>query len=266
MRILPLFAGLALALLPMTAHAGPIHAGPIGSANLSVGGMLLQADWLVKTVMLTLTGASVATIGIAVRKTMELVTQRRSIAAALHQLETSADLMTAARIEDRTVAAMTRIALCEMERQPDAPSVAAADAAKERVAALLRTVEATQQRTLSRGLSVLGSIGAAAPFVGLFGTVWGIMNSFIGIARTQTTSLAVVAPGIAEALLATAFGLVAAIPAVLVYNTVTRAIGGYRLRMNHAAVQVMCLLSRQLERDRRPTAPATARGNGDDGL
>ncbi len=223
------------------------HAGPVGPTDLSVGGMFLQADWLVKAVMLILTGASVATVTIGVRKAWEIVTQRRSIGVALQRLETGASLADAAQINDGTVAAMARIALREMERQPASPSIAAADAAKERVAALLRSVEAAQQRSLSRGVSILGSIGAAAPFVGLFGTVWGIMNSFIGIARTQTTSLAVVAPGIAEALLATAFGLVAAIPAVLVYNAVTRAIGGYRLRMSHASVHVMCLLSRQLE-------------------
>ena len=79
-----------------------------------------------------------------------------------------------------------------------------------------------------RGTGVLATIGATAPFVGLFGTVWGIMNSFIGISKSHTTNLAVVAPGIAEALLATAIGLVAAIPAVVIYNVFARSIAGYR--------------------------------------
>jgi biopolymer transport protein ExbB len=238
-----IIVGLPAILSPLTATAADAGA----ALHLSVGGMFAQADWLVKTVMLILIAASVATLGIALRKAWELTAQRRSMASALERLEQAESLEAISVVSDPTVAAMARIALRELARQGATPTTAAAEAAKERVAALLRTVEAAQQRVLSRGISVLGSIGAAAPFIGLFGTVWGIMNSFIGIARTQTTSLAVVAPGIAEALLATAFGLIAAVPAVLAYNAITRAIGGYRLRMNHAAVQVMCLLSRQLE-------------------
>src|SRR3546814_1624005 len=82
-----------------------------------------------------------------------------------------------------------------------------------------------------KGTGLLATIGATAPFVGLFGTVWGIMNSFIGIAASKTTNLAVVAPGIAEALLATALGLVAAIPAVVIYNHFSRQIGAYRAQV-----------------------------------
>ena len=96
------------------------------------------------------------------------------------------------------------------------------DGLKERVALRLERVEAAMSRRIARGTGVLATIGATAPFVGLFGTVWGIMNSFIGISEANTTNLAVVAPGIAEALLATALGLVAAIPAVVIYNHLTR--------------------------------------------
>ena len=92
------------------------------------------------------------------------------------------------------------------------------DGIKERIASRLERIEAAYGRRLLRGTGVLATIGSTAPFVGLFGTVWGIMNSFIGISKSQTTNLAVVAPGIAEALLATAFGLAAAIPAVVIYN------------------------------------------------
>ena len=99
----------------------------------------------------------------------------------------------------------------------------------------------------SLGTGVLATIGSTAPFVGLFGTVWGIMNSFIGISEAQTTNLAVVAPGIAEALLATAIGLVAAIPAVVIYNFFARAITGYRLRLNETAASVERLVSRDLD-------------------
>jgi biopolymer transport protein ExbB len=99
-----------------------------------------------------------------------------------------------------------------------------------------------------RGTGVLATIGATAPFVGLFGTVWGIMNSFVGISKSQTTNLAVVAPGIAEALLATAFGLAAAIPAVVIYNVFARSIGGYRALLADASAEVLGLVSRDLDR------------------
>ena len=103
----------------------------------------------------------------------------------------------------------------------------------------------------------MATIGAIAVFVGLFGTVWGIMDSFIGISRTNTTNLAVVAPGIAEALLATAMGLVAAIPAVVMYNSFARSITGYRAQLADAAAEVLRHLSRDLDRD------ALARREGD---
>ena len=102
------------------------------------------------------------------------------------------------------------------------------DGLKERIALRLERVEAAMSRRIARGTGVLATIGATAPFVGLFGTVWGIMNSFIGISEAHTTNLAVVAPGIAEALLATALGLVAAIPAVVIYNHLARSIAAYR--------------------------------------
>jgi biopolymer transport protein ExbB len=97
-------------------------------------------------------------------------------------------------------------------------------------------------------MSILATIGAVAPFVGLFGTVWGIMNSFVGISHAHTTNLAVVAPGIAEALLATAFGLAAAIPAVVIYNAFTRSIGGYRALLADASIATLRLVSRDLDR------------------
>jgi len=108
-------------------------------------------------------------------------------------------------------------------------------------------LEAAAGRQMIRGTGILATIGATAPFVGLFGTVWGIMNSFIGIAKTQTTNLAVVAPGIAEALLATALGLVAAIPAVVIYNVFARSIAGYKAQVSDASAEVLLLVSRDLD-------------------
>ncbi len=105
---------------------------------------------------------------------------------------------------------------------------------------------------IGRGIGLLATVGAVAPFVGLFGTVWGIMNSFIGISQAHTTNLAVVAPGIAEALLATACGLAAAIPAVVIYNMFARATGTYRAVLADSSVAIMRLLSRDLDRQAMP--------------
>jgi len=123
-----------------------------------------------------------------------------------------------------------------------------ADGLKERVASRLERIEAAAGRRMSRGTGILATIGATAPFIGLFGTVWGIMDSFVGISKAQTTNLAVVAPGIAEALLATAIGLVAAIPAVVIYNMFARATAGCRATIGDAAAAVMRLVSRDIDR------------------
>src|SRR6266567_1075368 len=136
-------------------------------------------------------------------------------------------------------------------QQTEPPARAAApdkEGIKERVASRLERIEALTGRRMTRGTGMLASIGATAPFVGLFGTVWGIMNSFIGISKSHTTNLAVVAPGIAEALLATALGLAAAIPAVVIYNVFARSIAGYRAGLGDAAAEVLRLVSRDLER------------------
>jgi biopolymer transport protein ExbB len=235
--------------LILASVATPVLAqnGSVLPHDLTVASMYQQADWVVKSVMLILVLASVATLSIWIYKVWELLAGRRCIAQSLQQLAVAGDLAAATALPDPASRRMVELAQQELQRYPLKTRGKVAEGIKERVAALIVRVEAGQQRRLSRGVSVLGSIGAAAPFIGLFGTVWGIMNSFIGIAKAQTTNLAVVAPGIAEALLTTAFGLVAAIPAVLLYNAVTRAIAGYRVRLNDASTQVMCLLSRELE-------------------
>ncbi|MEL6089529.1 tonB-system energizer ExbB [Bartonella schoenbuchensis] len=122
---------------------------------------------------------------------------------------------------------------------------------KERVHLLLARCVLAATRRVACGTAVLATIGAIAPFVGLFATVWGIMNAFIGIAQTQTTRLDVVAPGIAEALLATAVGLFVAIPAVVMYNGLTRALNGYRNDLGDIAAAIERLLSRELDQQRQ---------------
>jgi biopolymer transport protein ExbB len=127
---------------------------------------------------------------------------------------------------------------------------------KERAASSFNDIAKSEARAARIGMSLLATIGSTAPFVGLFGTVWGIMNSFIGISKAQTTNLAVVAPGIAEALLATAIGLVAAIPAVIIYNHFSRSTKSYLDLVNRAAGAVGRLLSRDLDGDARIIARA----------
>ena len=131
------------------------------------------------------------------------------------------------------------------------------DGFKERIALRLERVEAAMSRQIARGTGVLATIGATAPFVGLFGTVWGIMNAFIGISEAHTTNLAVVAPGIAEALLATALGLVAAIPAVVIYNHLTRTISAHRALLGDASAHGDAA---DQPRGRSRLVPAVARG------
>ncbi len=135
------------------------------------------------------------------------------------------------------------------EVQAATPLLAAAGTGgvKERIDSVLARIEAGTLARLAAGTGLLATIGATAPFVGLFGTVWGIMNAFVGISRAQTTHLAVVAPGIAEALLATALGLVAAIAAVVVYDLCSRAIAAHRLSLRDGAALIARMASRTLD-------------------
>jgi biopolymer transport protein ExbB len=215
--------------------------------DLSPWGMFIAADIVVKTVMVGLAFASVLTWTIWFAKAIELLLARRRMRAAIDQLnearswsEVSAGLQ-----GSNGVAALIGAADTELRLSADALSP---DGVKERIVSRLERLEAAAGRQMIRGTGILATIGATAPFVGLFGTVWGIMNSFIGISKSHTTNLAVVAPGIAEALLATALGLVAAIPAVVMYNMFSRWIAGYRALHADAAAEILRLVSRDLDR------------------
>ena len=129
----------------------------------------------------------------------------------------------------------------------------------ERIGKVMSLTLERETEALERHLNSLATIGATAPFVGLFGTVWGIMNSFQSIALTKNTTLAVVAPGIAEALLATALGLVAAIPAVIMYNMFTRWLAGYRALQGDVSAEILRLISRDLDRGAFESGPAERR-------
>lgn len=219
---------------------------PILPEDLSPWGMFRQADWVVKAVMIGLVLASIATWTVLVAKTRELHVlvkrQRRTLAVV-----SEADSLKSAHTRlDEDSTELTRAAAAELRLS--ASVLADTEGVKERVASCLERLEAASGRRIATGTGILATVGATAPFVGLFGTVWGIMNSFIGISKAQTTNLAVVAPGIAEALLATALGLVAAIPAVVIYNHFARRIAAYRALVGDTSAAVLRLVSRDLSR------------------
>ena len=218
---------------------------------LSPAGMFMQADVVVKAVMIGLALASMATWTVLLVKMIQLRTAQREARRALATVLSVRSLVDAVRQigqQNGPIARLLAVADDEIEKSRGL----AADGIKERVAWQFERIEATAVHRIGRGMGILATIGAVAPFVGLFGTVWGIMNSFIGISRAHTTNLAVVAPGIAEALLATAFGLVAAIPAVVIYNAFARATGSYRSVLADSSVAILRLLSRDLDRQSLP--------------
>jgi biopolymer transport protein ExbB len=262
----------AVAPQPASAAAPPAvatpAAGPVASSpdialklprDLSPWGMFMAADIVVKAVMVGLVFASVLTWTIWFAKAIELMFARRRMRAAIEKLSHAKSWSEAnvrGKGRDVGVAAMLRAADIELRMSADAHS---ATGIKERIASRLERLEAAAGRQTIRGTGILATIGATAPFVGLFGTVWGIMNSFIGISKSHTTNLAVVAPGIAEALLATALGLVAAIPAVVMYNMFSRWIAGYRALHADAAAEILRIVSRDLDRGAFDQHPADRR-------
>lgn len=219
--------------------------------DLSPWAMFMGADIVVQVVMIGLTLASVATWTVWLAKTVELARARVRVRRLSALLGESRSLVEAVRRMDGLDGPETQLVRAAMAEARLSAGIGG-DGLKERVEARLARLEAAAARRMTQGTGILATIGSVGPFVGLFGTVWGIMNSFIGISRAQTTNLAVVAPGIAEALLATAIGLVAAIPAVVIYNAFARAIGGYRAQVGDAAAEVLGIVSRDLDRRALP--------------
>lgn len=215
--------------------------------DLSPWGMFMAADVVVKAVMIGLAFASVLTWTIWLAKAVELLLARRRLAEAIQALGKARTWAEARGLQDGNDAASKLVAGADLELRQSAAAMSP-DGVKERIGSRLERLEAAAGRQMIRGTGILATIGATAPFVGLFGTVWGIMNAFIGISKSHTTNLAVVAPGIAEALLATALGLVAAIPAVVMYNMFSRWIAGYRALHADASAEILRLISRDLDR------------------
>jgi biopolymer transport protein ExbB len=253
------FAGVPLSALAQEVGDTPVIGSATLPRDLSPWGMYLNADPVVKAVLIGLAFASVVTWTVWLAKTIEILLAKRRVAKAAKIL---AGVRSTAEAIERLAKAPGEVreflAAAATELELSAGSVER-DGIKERVASRLERIEAARGRRILRGTGVLATIGATAPFVGLFGTVWGIMNSFIGISKSHTTNLAVVAPGIAEALLATAFGLAAAIPAVVIYNVFARSIAGYRAQLGDAAAAVLRLVSRDLEQPAAAAARTPAR-------
>ena len=251
-------AVIALLVLPLPALAqDSVVATATLPRDLSPWGMYLSADPVVKAVLIGLAVASIVTWTVWLAKTIEIFFAKRRLRAALNKLvharSTAEGVERLADVQGEVIQFLNA-AVAELKLSTGS---ADREGIKERIASRLERIEASYGRRILRGTGVLATIGATAPFVGLFGTVWGIMNSFIGISKSHTTNLAVVAPGIAEALLATAFGLAAAIPAVVIYNMFARSIAGYRAGLGDAAAEVLRLVSRDLERAAvAPTSPA----------
>lgn len=219
----------------------PTAAPPMDAAHdFSFLGLFLQADPIVKGVMILLAIASVACWTVVFDKLVRLSAARRQ-AKAFEALVRSGGSLEG---EHKGIARHVVKAAIDAWRDQDASE--SRGERRERIERAMRGALGVEMKRLRAGLSLLATSGATAPFVGLFGTVWGIMNAFSSIARSQDTSLAVVAPGIAEALFATAIGLVVAIPAVMAYNKLTGDVGGVQSSFGSC----IAVLGNRLARDR----------------
>lgn len=222
--------------------------------DLSPWTMFLNANIFVKAVMAILAAASLVAWTVFIAKMTELGGARRRLSEALRRIDGAGSLAEArAELESQTNV-LSRLLQAAAREWSLSKGARRESGLQERAASSFSEIAREEAAATRRGTGALATIGATAPFVGLLGTVWGVMNSFIGISEAQTTNLAVVAPGIAEALLATAIGLVAAIPAVVFYNSVSRAAKAYLELVHRASGAAARLLSRDLDRIGAPDA------------
>jgi biopolymer transport protein ExbB len=238
---------------PADAGAAPVDSIKMKSTTvalreLSPWSMFLSADILVKAVMIGLAFASLVTWTIFIAKMIELSLVQRNLRGALRKIADARSLAEAQFALGANSSVLSALLAAAMREARLSAGISSDSGIKERAASSFAELVRAEARRIRLGMGLLATIGATSPFVGLFGTVWGIMNSFIGISKSQTTNLAVVAPGIAEALLATAFGLVAAIPAVIIYNHFTRVTRSYLELVGRSSGAAGRLLSRDLDR------------------
>ena len=228
--------------------AKPLKATSVTMREFSPWSMFLSADVVVKAVMIGLAFASLVTWTIFIAKLIELSIAQGKMRRVLKKIAPSRSLAEAQMALGDKNSVLSSLLNAAMREARLSAGISSDSGIKERAASSFAEIVRAEARRIRIGMSILATIGATSPFVGLFGTVWGIMNSFIGISKAQTTNLAVVAPGIAEALLATAIGLVAAIPAVIIYNHFARVTKSYLELVNRASGAAARLLSRDLDR------------------
>jgi biopolymer transport protein ExbB len=210
--------------------------------------MFLSADILVKIVIIGLVFASLVTWTIFFAKTFQLARAQKQLSGALSRIADLRSLSEAQLALGSTANVLSTLLAAATQEVRLSVDGGGEVSIKERAASRFSEIVRMEARAVRYGMAAVATIGATAPFVGLFGTVWGIMNSFIGISVAQTTNLAVVAPGIAEALLATAVGLGAAIPAVIIYNHFSRVTRSYLDLVGRGSGAIGRLLSRDLDR------------------
>ncbi len=231
--------------------------------DLSMWGLFLMADIVVKLVMIMLLLASVWCWSIIISKRRNLKSLNRR-ADKFEEAFWSGEPLDKLylRVKKSQQDPLLKTFIAGMDEWQGAtssglPASATMQAGiKQRVERAMNLNISREMNALERGMTFLASVGSTAPFIGLFGTVWGIMNSFTAIAGSNNTSLAVVAPGIAEALFATALGLVAAIPAVIAYNVFSTAINGYAERLDGFTAEFLAILSRHLDTGSKPNKAA----------
>jgi biopolymer transport protein ExbB len=216
--------------------------------ELSPWSMFLSADILVKAVMMGLAFASLVTWTIFIAKMIELSLVKNKLRSALARISGARSLAEAQFALGGGGGVPSLLIDAAMREARLSAGISSDTGIKERAASSFAEISRAEARRIRLGMGLLATIGSTSPFIGLFGTVWGIMNSFIGISKAQTTNLAVVAPGIAEALLATAIGLAAAIPAVIIYNHFARVTKTYLELVARASGAAARLLSRDLDR------------------
>jgi biopolymer transport protein ExbB len=233
---------------PADSVSRPLKSTAVVLRELSPWSMFLSADILVKAVMIGLAFASLVTWTIFIAKMIELSLIQRRLRAALGKISDARSLAEAQFALGSNDSILSSLLAAAMREARLSAGISSDAGIKERAASRFAEIVRAEARRIRLGMGLLATIGATSPFVGLFGTVWGIMNSFIGISKSQTTNLAVVAPGIAEALLATAFGLAAAIPAVIIYNHFTRVTKSYLELVGRSSGAAGRLLSRDLDR------------------
>jgi biopolymer transport protein ExbB len=233
---------------PAESGSRSLKSTTVALRELSPWSMFLAADVLVKAVMIGLAFASLVTWTIFIAKVIELSLVQRKLRRALAKISDARSLSEAQFALGAKDSVLSALLAAAMREARLSAGISSDSGIKERAASSFAEIVRAEARRIRLGMGLLATIGATSPFVGLFGTVWGIMNSFIGISKSQTTNLAVVAPGIAEALLATAFGLVAAIPAVIIYNHFSRVTKGYLELVGRSSGAAGRLLSRDLDR------------------